>query len=220
MGCKALLVVLLAAATTLPGCCSIARALCPVEQPLVGDTRLTRDTPAESLDYLVSAFRDRRIGDIYDSLHPDFRARYGDFSLAEFTSAFEEYEDLFQQDAEALRTAERATTRMNPERTHGAIAVRNDDMGAIVIFRRRDVAYVKLDDDFVSESRVLTPPIGTLVSVDADGWVVPMQPIRFEELGGVDPASIQRLEYRQEWLVHELRDVRGVRFLERIEEEF
>lgn len=215
-----MVVVLLAALTTLPGCCSIVRALCPVEQPLVGDTRLTRDTPEEALDYLIAAFRDRRIRDIYDSLHPEFRARYGDFSQAEFTSAFEEYEDLFQQDAERMARAERSPTRSSPEGTHAAIAVRDGDMNALVVFRRRDVAYVKTRDDLVPESRALTPPLGSLIAIDEAGWVAPTQRVRFGELAGVDPSTILRLEYRQEWLVHELRDVRGVRFLERIEEQF
>ena len=219
MGVKSLTLLMLAAALTLPGCCSIARALCPVEQPTVGDTRLTRDTPEESLDYLTAAFRDRRIKDIYDSLHPDFRAQYGDFSQAELTSAFEEYEDLFKEDAERLRTAERGATRYNPEGTFGVIALHDGDMSAIVIFKRRDVAYVKLRDDFVPESRAVTPPLGSFISID-DGWVTPTQPVRFEGLTGVDPSAILRLEYRQEWLIHELRDVRGVRFLERIEEQF
>lgn len=219
MAVRSLVVLVLAAATALPGCCSLARALCPVEPALVADTRLTRDTPEESLDYLVAAFRDRRIADIYDSLHPDFRARYGDFSLAEFTSAFEEYEDLFQEDAERLRTADRAPTQLNPEGTHAALAVRSGDMRGLILFRRRDIAYVKLRDDFVPESRAVTPPIGSIVAIE-DGWVRPTQPVRFEGLQGVDPSAILRLEYRQEWLVHELRDVQGVRFLERIEEQF
>ncbi len=216
---RSLVVIVLAAALLLPGCCSLARAICPVEQPLVGDTRLTRDTPGEALDYLIAAFRDRRIADIYGSLHPDFRARYGDFSQAEFTSAFEEYEELFQADAETLRTAEREPTQFNAERTYGVIAVRNGEMSALVIFKRRDLAYVKLRDDFVPESQAVVPPLGAMIAID-DGWVVPTQPIRFEGLEGVEPSAILRLEYRQEWLIQELRDVHGVRFLERIEEQF
>jgi len=103
--------------------------------------------------------------------------------------------------------------------TYAAIAVRNGAMSAVIWFKRRDVAYVKLDDDIVPESRAVIPPLGALIA-NEDGWVRPSQPVRFDGLSGVDPSSVVRLEYRREWLVYDLRDVQGVKFMERLEEQF
>ena len=88
MSKKLLSVLLLSAALALPGCCGFARAFCPVSQA-TGPARLQRDSADEAVDYLVDAFRRRSVADIYQSLHPEFRAQYGSFSQAEFTSAFD-----------------------------------------------------------------------------------------------------------------------------------
>jgi len=214
---SSLVVLLAVGALGLTGCCSIARALCPVEQPRDGNTRLTRDTPEDSLDYLIAGIDDRRVADIFDSLHPDFIASYGGFNLAEFTSAFDEFEDAFQADADALRTATRVETRLGP---YGAsIAVRGGALSGRIIFKRRDVAFVKTTNDFVPESRAVIAPLGTLIR-NEDGEIVVGQPVKFAGMDSIEPSEIVRLEYRQEWLIYELREVKGVQLVERINEHF
>ncbi len=209
-----------AAALVLSGCCSLARGLCPVEQPARPYTRLTRDTPEEALDFLIEAFRDRRIADIYATLHPDFRESQhaGGFSLSEFTSAFEEYEQLFQDDAADFAAAERSPVQRSADGQYASIALRHGDMGAIVLFRRRDVAFARFDDDFVSSSTAFVQPLGSMLQFDDDGWLQPTQKVHFDGVRGISASDVVRLEYRREWLVYDLRDVRGVRFVERMRE--
>ena len=218
---RRLLPLVLATALALPGCCSLARGLCPVEQALETNTLLTRDTPDEALDYLVEAFEDRRIADIYNSLHPDFRDAHGGFSLAEFTSAFDEYEDLFRQDAGNLKNARRQAARYSVNGLLGGIRVDSADgtMGAIVVFKRVDKATVKRVGGRIPGSEAVIQPIGSMIQAE-DGLIMPTLPVKFAGMGDVDPHQIVRLEYRVEWLVYELRDVHGVRFVERLEDRF
>ncbi len=219
MRSRALLGLALAVALGLPGCCSLARGLCPVEQALKENTRLTRDTPDESLDYLVEAFRDRRVADIYNSLHPDFRDRYGGFSLAEFTSAFEEYEDLFREDAGNLGSAKREPAKYSVNGLLGGIQAASGDMRAILVFKRVDKAFVKRVGGRVRESEAPIQPIGSMLQAE-DGLIMPTLPVKFAGMSDAEPHQIVRLEYRVEWLLYELRDVHGIRFVERIEDSF
>ncbi len=217
----ALVLLLAVSGMALSGCCSLARAICPVEPPLTSDTRLTRDTPNEALDYLIAGIEDRRIADIFDCLHPDFIARHGGFSLAEFTSAFDEFESSFAEDAKNLSAASRTQMRhwREGDRAFASIAVNNDGMSAVIVFQRRDIAFIKTTNDFVAESRAVIAPLEAFLRND-EGRIVPRWPVRFDGMAAVAPDEIVRLEFRREWLVHELRDVIGVRLIERINEQF
>ena len=181
-----------------------------------GESTKSGLSPDEALDYLIAGVDDRRVADIFDCLHPEFIANHGGFNLAEFTSAFDEFEADFQEDAENLRNADRSETRAGDTVT---IRVANGAMSGNIVFKRRDVAFVKTTNDFVPERRAVIPPLGSLIR-NADGDVTPTRPVRFDGMGAISPDEIVRLEYRREWLVYALRDVRGVNLVDRINERF
>ncbi len=200
---------------SLPGCCAL---FCRVPAP-EGAPRLHRDFPDEAVDFTVDAFRNRRIRDIYASLHPEFRERYGSFSLGDFTAAFREYEDLFRQDAERFAKSDRSAVQYSRDGKFAGILLIEGDMSAELVFKNRPIANVRLDDEFVPES---SAPIGSLAEVIQieDGYLFPRVPVAFDGLRGASPTSLARLEYHNDWLIWDIRNPRNVKFLERIEEHF
>lgn len=211
-----LLSLLLLSAFALPGCCGFARAFCPVKAP-DAPPRLHRDTAEEAIDYLVDAFRRRDRADIYQSLHPDFRAQYGGFSQAEFTSAFDEYEHLFREDAEDFAQAQRTPTAKSANGVFQGVRLDSlsGQMTVLLVFKRTTRAYVKLDDDFVPESLGAVPSMGETLQIE-DGWVFLKEPVYFEGLSGVSPDQAVRLELHDDWLLHDVRNASGVRFIDRL----
>ena len=99
------------------------------------------------------------------------------------------------------------------------IQVESGDMSGRIVFKRRDVAFVKTTNDFVPESKAVIPPLGSLIR-NADGSLSTTQPVAFPGMGAISPDEIVRLEYRREWLVYALRDVQGVNLVDRINEHF
>jgi hypothetical protein len=215
---KLVSLLLLSAALALPGCCGFARAFCPVSQTKAPG-RLTRDSAEEALDFIVDAFRRRAVADIYQSLHPEFRAQYGGFSQAEFTSAFDEYEHLFREDAEEFANAKRTVTEKSTNGLFQGIRLDSTDgsMTALLVFKRETTTFIKLDDEFVPESQGTTSSTGEAMQIE-DGWVFLKEPVFFEGLTGVRPEQVRRFEIHDDWLLHDIRNDRGIKFKERLAE--
>ena len=210
----------LLACTALPGCCAWVRLICP--QPLVeGPPRLTRDSPLEAVDFVVDAFRRRSPGEVFASLHPSFVAETGGYSGTEFATGYDLYEAEFREDAERLAGAPRGRPSA---RADGSVRVDvgDEEAGITLIFVNVPATRVVLDDDALPEIRdALTlpsggapPRLGSVVTVEGDRAGVRVG----ASLGGagalVDPATVRRIEFHDDWLLRRVENARNIRFVD------
>lgn len=207
------LVLLLAVALLLPGClCAVfCRTPAPESPP-----RLTRDTPQEAVDFLVDSFENRRIQDIYTSLHPEFVESNGDFSAGEFTALYNEYEADFLADASTLSVADRSQVAYGTSGQVAGITLAGGGARITLYFKNRPAYRVVLKDPDVGAIP------GTLISmtdaVAVQGDVVGVvQPLSLQGIPGVRPGEVKRIELHDDWLLWAIQDPEGIRFLDRIE---
>jgi hypothetical protein len=207
---------LAAGGAPLGGCCALALKMCDCP-PQTVPQRATRDTPGGSVDYLVEAFRRRAPAEVYESLHPDFVASRGGFSLGDFATAFAYWEDDFRADAERLAVATRDPVQMKDGRAW--IHLSEGDASVWLVFQNRPASRVLLDDEVVQEIPGALPSLAEAVAVEGDGLVL-RRPIPLQGLGDmVDPAAVRRVELFQDWLLYEIVEPRNIRFVDRIRDE-
>ena len=207
--------VLAAAALALPGCCGIAQVLCGIEAPKA-PLLATRDAPDGALDHLAEAFDRRAIAEIYESLHGEFFARYGEFSAAEFAAAYERYEDLFLEDARTLRDAQRSLIVM--QGGDAWVRITNGPTYAVLVFRNapRYRIHLKHPDLPWIEGRL--DDLGGSVALEG-GVLRVVKPLGLEGYEGISPDLVKRVELYDDWLLADVPEWSGIRFLERLEEE-
>jgi hypothetical protein len=215
---RAILAVLVAVAAAAPlgGCCAIARSMCAFPAQTTPQ-RASRDTPDGAVDVVVEAFRRRAPGEIYESLHPEFVARNGAFSLSDFSTAFSYYESDFRADAERLARAKRTPVRMKDGLAW--IFLQDGDASLWLVLKNRPGSRVLLDDEVVDEIRGALPDLSEVVAVDGDGLVL-RQSLPLQGQGDfVDPSKVRRVELFQDWLLYEVVQPKNIRFVDRIVEE-
>jgi hypothetical protein len=210
----------------LPGCCGVARVVCAIEAP-PSPPKGTRDTPAAAVDFLIEAFRERRISDIYRSLHPDFRSDCGGFSQAEFAAAYDRFEEDFDADARSLAASTRSPAGGDPGGPVG-VALRNEADGAEVTiwFVNEPRVRVVTKDDWVGtlegaiDKAALVRLEGGRLGLPADlelATVCDVGPDALDRLRGGD---VVRVEIHDDWLVRHVptETARNIRFLDKIKE--
>jgi len=210
-----LLVLLVAVALSLPGCCGLARMTCGIEPP-PSPPRLTRDTPHEAVDFLVDAFRNRRIQELYESLHSGFVAENGDFSASDFATGYERIEPELLADAEAIATAQRSDVVMRDGLAW--IFVESGDRSVWLAFQNQPATLVKAEHGFLGRVELHGSVESLSASLEAgqDGLVV-TRPVPLEGRS-VDPASVLRVELHQDWLLRHVAEPRGIQFVDRMRE--
>jgi hypothetical protein len=202
-----------AAALGAGGCTWLAHAIWPCPVTVCPGT--SRDTPDATVDLLIDAFRNRRIGDIYDSFHPEFRAEAGGFTKEEFSVAYEKFEADFKSDAANLATATRTWTKQ-PWRVGGrdlgvleTVRLTDAASGAEVVFAlaNRPRIRVVTHDRFVG---VIEGPVDKSALVRlADGRLALPSDFPLTSIEGVQPETVQgltgadivRVEIADDWLV-------------------
>lgn len=219
------LVVLVAAALSTPGCTVLAHWIwpCPVAVSLASGTR---ETPDAALDFLIAAFEDRRIGDIYDSFHPAFVAEEGGFSQQDFALAYEKFEDDFAADAKVLASARR-TPR---ERRGGAAVVNLDDAASgahvAIAFENRPKIRVVTTDEFVGPIEGVVD-MHALVRLEDGRLALPatfdltsLEGVEKETVAGLSTKDVVRVEFSDDWRVRsiDVEHARNIRFLDKLKE--
>jgi hypothetical protein len=211
------LVQLLLVLATLPwigGCCVVAHALCPLEPP-ASPAPLTRDTPEEAVEFLIEAMGERRIKELYDSLHPRLVEDWGGFGVQDFRTAFLHYEDDFAEDASVLAGADRSETRYVDGVAE--ITLSSGDRRLTVHLVDAPSSLIRVDDEFfgtVRDSASFEP--AAAYRLDGDRLRIELTlPLPAD---GIAPESITRLELRHDWQIVGWSDANNIRFLDRVRE--
>lgn len=223
----ALLAALIGASLALPGCCGIARVMCEVKAPQ-SPARGTRDSPEEAVDYLVDAFRNRRINDIYTSLHPDFRRENGGFTQEQFQYVYDKYEQDFVADAGSLAASERTLLKVDETNHLAFMRLVNASTGAevVVVFMDQPKIRVVTKDDFVGTiggpvemSDLVTLSEGRL-RLPADFPLTSIENVQPETVAGLASSDVLRVEIHHDWLVRAVprEQAKNIRFLDRFQE--
>jgi hypothetical protein len=219
---RAALVVAVAFAAS--GCCALAQMACgfPVPPPQRGN----RDTPDAAVDFLIDAFKNRRIADIYQSFHPDFKAENGEFSEGDFAVAYSHYEADFAADAEAMAAAERkipgttgniVVVELSDAKTGAYLPITLENQPRIQIVTKNAFvgtiegavdmrALVKLED-----GRLTLPQNFPLTSIEN---------LSEETAKKLKSSDILRVEISDDWLVRRIdaRQSRNIKFVDKIKE--
>jgi hypothetical protein len=215
-------------ALSLPGCCVIAHAVCPCDPGKVTETTSIRETPDAAVDFLVSAFRDRRVADIYSTFHPDFVRENGNFSQEEFHLAYEKFEKDFAQDAANMAVADRSEVVYDPTHTIAAIRLANDKVGAEFPIAFKDMPKIRIvtTDPFVGEIQGAID-IGSAIVLDHGKLSLPtnfdltsIENVQRETVAGLTAADISRIEISHDWRVWRINPSRAknIHFLDRLKE--
>lgn len=219
----AALVALAAFAT--PGCCAIAQMTCGFPVPK-SPPRGNRDTPEAAVDYLVDAFKNRRIDDIYNSFHPSFTAENGSFTEQDFAVAYSHYEADFLADAETMAAAGRKI----PETTGSTVLVELTDAST--------GAYLPIAFENRPRIRIVTkhPVIGTLegavdmralvklekgrLALPANFALTSIENVSPEAANALKSSDVVRVEISDDWLVRAIdpSQSRNIRFVDKIKE--
>jgi hypothetical protein len=206
------------------GCCQFAHLVCPCPNPRCPAT--SRETPDLVVDLLVDAFRNRRIGDIYDTFHPAFREQNGNFTESEFEVAYGKWEADFAADAETLAAA----TRTVRPAQGGLVLIELADSrtGAYLplLLENRPRLRVVTANDFVG---TIEPAIDmhSLVTLK-DGKLSLPPEIDLTKVGGLPPeaasqltsADIRSVQLTDYWTVRDIDPARcrNIRFLDKLKE--
>jgi hypothetical protein len=207
------------------GCCHVVHWVCPCPVPRCPNPG-ARDTPDAVVDLLADAFRNRRIGDIYDTFHPAFVEQNGGFTETEFSVAYEKWEDDFIADAETLASAKRT---VRPQ-ANGSVLVELEsaETGAYlpVLLENRPRIRVVTKNEFV-------PPIVGPVDLDAlvrlkDGKLSLSSELDLKAIGGLSKeaaaeltsADVVSVELTDYWTVRDIDPERckNIRFLDKLKE--
>lgn len=207
---------ILALSVGLSGCCSWCNLICRTAAP-ESPPRLTRDAPRDAVDFLVDSFENRRIQDIYKSLHPEFVQSNGDFSAGDFTALYNEYEPDFLADAATLSVAQRSAVAYGSDRSVAGITLVNGASKITLYFKNRPAYRVVLTDPDVGAIPGTLISMADAVAVDGDQVGV-LQPLSLQGIAGVRPEEIKRIEIHDDWLLWAIQDPEGIRFLDRIQD--
>lgn len=200
------------ASLALGGCCAWARALCP-QPPVAGPARLSRDSPEEAVDYLIDAFRRRAPQDVYGSLHPEFIRATGGYSGMDFATGYDLYEAEFRADAERLARAPRREAEFLADGL-ARVVVADEEAGITLYFLNVPSSRVVLRDDLVPEIPGRVPPIGSSVVVEGDELRVTITAPLQGQGAFIDPATVRRVEFHDDWLLYDLKDPRNIELAE------
>jgi hypothetical protein len=206
------------------GCCQFAHLVCPCTNPRCPAT--SRETPDALVDLLVDAFRNQRVGDIYDSFHPAFRVENGNFTESEFEVAYGKWEADFAADAETLATAERTVRPQQGGRV--LVEVENKGTGAYmpILLENRPQIRVVTKNAFVGTLRgpvdmhaLVTLKDGRL-SLPPEFDLRSIENVQPETLAKLTSADITSVEFTDYWMVREIDPARcrNIRFLDKIKE--
>lgn len=209
--------VLAAALLAAPGCCGIARAMCPSPPPATARHGITRDTPRDTIRFLVDAIKRNNPSDIYATLHPKFVQASGGYSLSEFVSAYEYFREEFQSDAARLDEA----IVDEPFDRDGLRwwKVHDGDAYVYLAFINQPRARVLLDDEYIPEIVSRVGSVSRAVEVDGDTLVV-TAPIPLQGQGSlVSESMVKRVEISNDWLVYDMREPQGIQFADVIQRE-
>jgi hypothetical protein len=208
-------VLLAVLALALSGCCSVWAAFCR-EEPPRSPPRFTRDTPQEAVDFLVDAFQNRRVREVYDSLHPDFVREQGGFSRAEFASGYGRIESHLTADAARIQAARRSDTVWRDGLAF--VYVESADMSVWLAFQNRPATQVKAEDPDFGPVEVASTLEDLAAAIEvSSGGVFVTAPARLEG-HPVDPDSVVRVAFHHDWLLRHVMEPRNVRFVERLRE--
>jgi hypothetical protein len=206
------------------GCCQLAHLVCPCPNPRCPAT--SRETPGAVVDLLVDAFRNERIGDIYDTFHPAFRAENGNFTESEFEVAFGKWKADFAADAETLAAATRTVRPAQQGRVLVELADAQTGAYLPLLLENRPRLRVVTRNEFV-------PPIEAVVDVHTlvtlkDGKLSLPPELDLTKVAGLSPetaaqltsADVLRVEFTDFWMVREIDPARcrNIRFLDKIKE--
>jgi hypothetical protein len=221
---------LVVAASVLGGCSTIAHAIWPCIQPVCPPGRLTRETPDDAVDFLIDAFKNRRITDIYDSFHPEFIREKGGFSLGDFTLAYEHFEQDFVADAESLANAGRGW--MEPQQSAigvlAGVRLRNTATGAEIVFALQNHPKIRVvtTDRFVGmiegpvDKSVMLRLEGGRLGLPADFPLTSIDGVSPQTVAGLDASKVVRVEIADDWLVRLVPpgSAKNIRFMDKIQE--
>jgi hypothetical protein len=207
------------------GCCHVVHWVCPCPVPRCPAPG-ARDTPEAVIDLLADAFRNRRIGDIYDTFHPAFVEQNGRFTETEFSVAYEKWEDDFVADAATLATAKRS---VRPQ-ANGSVLVEieSSETGAYlpVVLENRPRIRVATKNEFIG---TLEGPadVHALVTLK-DGKLSLPPELDLKSLTGLPPeaaahltsADIVSVELTDYWTIRDIDPARcrNIRFLDKLKE--
>lgn len=216
---------LVGAAVLTSGCSVFVHAIWPCPAEVSRDPG-SRETPDSALATMISAFRDGRKGDIYDSFHPAFVEEQGGFSKQDFVLAYEKFEEEFTADAKTLAAAT-ATSR---PRKGGVAVVDLDDAASgahvTIAFENRPKIRVFTTDEFVPEIHG-TVDMHAMVRLENGRLSLPAE-FDLRSLENVEPEMVDpirsedvvRVEFSDDWLVRsiDVEHARNIRFLEKLKE--
>ena len=215
--------VVLAALTT-GGCCQIAHLVCPCPNPRCPAT--SRATPDATVDLLVDAFRNRRLGDLYDTFHPEFRRQNGDFTESEFEVAYGKWEADFLADAETLAAATRKVT----PRKDGRVLVELEDKssGAYlpIVLENRPQIRILTKNEFVGTLH-RDFDVHALVKLQDGKLTLPLEfdlrtieNVQEETVAPLTSADVIAVELTDHWTVRDIDPdrCRNIRFLDKLKE--
>lgn len=206
------------------GCCGIAHLVCPCENPRCPAT--SRATPDASVDLLVDAFRNHRLGDLYDTFHPEFRKQNGDFTESEFEVAYGKWEADFQADAETLAAATRKVTPGKDGRVLVELEDKSSGAYLPIVLENRPHLRIETSNDFVAPIDVPFDVHG-LVTLKDGKLSLPAE-IDLAKVAGLPPetaatlksSELQRVQFTDYWTVREIDPsrCRNIRFLDKLKE--
>jgi hypothetical protein len=216
---------LVVAASVLSGCTMIAHAIwpCPEQPP---SSRLTRDTPDEAVDFLTDAFENRRVGDIYVSLHPQFVRENGDFSQADFQLAYERWEEDFIADGRNMAEAERTFRPLSGAEV--VVELTNASTGAFlpIVLVDRPKIRVVTTNPFIApiegpvDMKALVRLADGRLALPADFALTSIENVRPATVAGLKSEDVVRVEFFHDWLVRsvDVARAKNVRFMDKIKE--
>ncbi len=221
------------------GCCDLAHLVCPCPPPIVCPPgALTRDTPDHAVDFLIDAFRNRRVGDIYESFHPDFIHENGDFPASDFDVAYHRYEEDFTADALSLISATRAwlPPQHVRDRETGAdlgllafVKMVNLQTGAQVLFALKNRPKIRIvtTDRFVRtigpvpfDKEGLVRLENGHLSLPADFDLASIENMHRETFSGIKSSDVVSVEIADDWQVRFVPQdkARNIRFIDKLKE--
>ena len=207
------------------GCCHVVHWVCPCPVPRCPDPG-ARDTPEAVIDLLADAFRNRRIGDIYDTFHPAFVEQNGRFTETEFSVAYEKWEDDFIADAETLATAKR--TVLPQQNGSVLVELESGETGAYlpVLLENRPRIRVITKNEFVPP---MSGPVDVHALVKLEDGVLSLPPeldlkaltgLPREAAAQLTSADVVSVELTDYWMVRDIDPARcrNIRFLDKLKE--
>jgi hypothetical protein len=216
---------LVLAASATSGCTTIAHYVWPCPLPERA-SRLTRETPDDAVDFLIDAFKNRRVIAIYESLHPDFRAENGDFSRSDFSLAYEHFEPDFLADAENMAAADRNIHA--PVAGEVLVELTNPATGAympIVLANRPKIRIVTTDPyvrtiDGPVDMRALVRLENGRLSLPSDFPLTSIENVQPATVKGLKSQDVLSVEISDDWLVRriDVEQAKGIRFMDKIKE--